>query len=85
MEDRSAGRGIPISFPRIVNFLDSRGRVDPDGSISICISSSGSMDVLSAEDRICRLSVSRGRGRAPYVISLDICRQTKRRPLASSE
>ncbi len=50
MEDRSAGRGIPDFFSQGSGFLRRRsGRANPDGSISIDIGSSGSMDVLSAE------------------------------------
>ncbi len=55
MEDGSAGRGIPDFFSYGSEFLRCRrGRADPDGSISISIGSSGGMNVLSAEDHLCR-------------------------------
>ncbi len=58
MENRSAGRGFPDSFPRVVDFRGARGLVDPDSNSShdSLISSSGiSTDVLSTEDRTRRI------------------------------
>ncbi len=66
MEDRSTGRGLPDSFPRVMDFKGGRDLVDPG---------SDRTGVLSAVHRIHHRSVTRGRDGASYADSQDIAGQ----------